>query len=118
MERFSDWLLNELKSRGMSQSDLARAAGLGSGTISNIMNGNRKVGQETLTKVADALRLPPELVFEKAGVFAPKTELSPTKRALLHIAQDLPDSDVELALALLEKRADYYKQNPQAKPSK
>lgn len=118
MESFSNWLLKELKGRNISQSDLARLAGLGSGTISNIMSGNRKVGQETLNKIAGALRLPPELVYEKAGLLPPKTELSEVKRTLMHLAESLPDSDVELAVKILEARADYYRQNPEAKPDK
>lgn len=119
MERFSDWLLKELENRDMSQSDLARAAGLGRGTISNIMTGTRNVGQETLIKIAAALRLPPEFVFEKAGILPPSSgNLSPIKRALIHVAEELPDSDIELALTLLEKRLEFYKRNPQEKPSK
>lgn len=118
MERFSIWLLNELKQRDMTQSDLARAAKLGSGTISNIMSGNRKVGQDTLRAIAHALKLPPDLVFEKAGILPPKIELSPIKRKLLHLAEGLPDSDIEIAIALLEQREDYYKKNPSVKPAK
>jgi transcriptional regulator with XRE-family HTH domain len=80
MESFSNWLLAELQSRDMSQSDLAHIAKLGSGTISNIMTGNRKVGQDTLTKIAHALKLPPDFVFEKAGIInihAPKVNPPP-----------------------------------------
>jgi len=47
MESFSDWLLKELKERDMSQSDLAHIAKLGSGTISNIMTGTRKVNMKS-----------------------------------------------------------------------
>jgi transcriptional regulator with XRE-family HTH domain len=71
MERFSDWLLSELKSRNMSQSDLAHLAGLGRGTISNIMTGTRNVGQDTLTAIARALHLPTETVFRAAGLLPP-----------------------------------------------
>lgn len=118
MESFSDWLLNELKQRKMSQSDLARLAKIGTGTISNIMSGNRKVGQDTLQAIAHALKLPPDLVFEKAGLLPPKIELSPIKRKLAHLAEGLPDSDVEIAIALLEQRSEYYKKHPSTKPAK
>ena len=118
MESFSDWLLSELKRQNMSQSDLARAAKLGRGTISNIMTGTRRVGQDTLLAIAHALHLSPEFVFEKAGVFPKKNELSPLKRQLFHVAENLPDSDIELALKVLESRADFYAKNPQARPEK
>ena len=118
MENFGPWLLEELKKRNMTQSELARLAGLGSGTISNIMNGQKKVGQDTALAIANVLRLPPDLVFEKAGILPPKPELSPIKRALLHVAEGLPDSDIEAAIAMLEKREDFYKKNPSARPNK
>ncbi len=118
MESFSNWLLKELRDRDMSQSDLAHIAKLGSGTISNIMTGNRKVGQDTLVKIAHALHLPPDFVFEKAGILPPKVELSPIKRALLHASEGLPDSDLQLALSLLEQRQEFYKKNPGVKPAK
>lgn len=117
MENFSDWLLNELKERNMSQSELARQADIGRGTISNIMSGTRNVGKDTLVAIARALKLPPDLVFEKAKVLPSKPDLSPIKRKLAHLAEDLPDSDVEIAIALLEQRQEFYKKNPQAKPA-
>lgn len=102
MESFPNWLLKELKDRDMSQSDLARLANLGSGTISNIMNGSRKVGQDTLTKIAQALRLPPELVFEKAGVLPPKTELPPKHRELMEKLKTASEADVQFVIDMLE----------------
>lgn len=118
MENFGDWLLERLKEKNMSQSELARIAGLSKGTISNLINGTKGAGQDSLRAIAIALKLPPDLVFEKAGVLPIKPELSPIKRALLHAAEGLPESDLQLALSLLEQRQEYYKKNPQAKPAK
>lgn len=118
MENFGMWLLKELEEKNMSQADLARACSITTAQISRIISGTRSAGKDTLTAIAHALRLPPDLVFEKAGVLPQKTELSPIKRALLHAAEGLPESDVKLALSLLEQRQEYYKKNPQAKPSK
>lgn len=102
MESFSDWLLNELQRQNMSQSDLARAANLGRGTISNIMSGTRNVGQDTLVKIARALRLPPELLFEKAGVLPPKTDLTPNKRELMEKLKTADDATVKMVIEILE----------------
>jgi transcriptional regulator with XRE-family HTH domain len=118
MDNFSEWLKNELESRNWKQADLVREAKLDSAVISNLINGKRKSGESTARAIAHALRLPPDLVFEKAGLLPSKPELSPAKRKLLHLADGLPDSDVEIAIALLEQREDYYKKNPQAKPIK
>lgn len=118
MENFGDWLLKQLKDRNISQSELARLAGISKGTISNLINGTRGAGQDSLSAIAHALKLPPELVFEKAGILPTKPELSPIKRALIHLTQDLPDSDLEMVIALLEQRSEYYKKHPQTKPTK
>jgi len=118
MNKFGSWLTEELKKRDMNQSDLARASNITTAQISRIISGTRGVGEQALTSIAHALRLPPDLVFEKAGILPPKTELSPIKRKLAHLAEDLPDSDVEMAIALLEQRDAYYKKHPEAKPAK
>ncbi len=117
MENFGDWLLEQLKNRDMSQSELARLAGISKGTVSNLVNGTKGIGPDSLTAIAYALKLPRDLVFEKAGILPRKPELSPIKRKLAHLAQDLPDSDVEIAITLLEQRQEFYKRNPKARPA-
>jgi transcriptional regulator with XRE-family HTH domain len=118
MEKFGSWLLNELASRNMSQSDLARACEITTAQMSRIISGERNAGKGTLTEIAHALKLPVDLVYEKAGLLPPKLELSPIKRKLAHLAEKLPDSDLEMVIALLEQRDEFYKKNPQAKPTK
>lgn len=118
MENFGNWLLEQLKSKNMSQSELARIAGISKGTISNLINGTKGTGPDSLTAIARALKLPVDLVFEKAKMLPSKTELSPIKRKLAHLAEALPDSDIEMAIALLEQRDTYYKKHPEAKPAK
>jgi transcriptional regulator with XRE-family HTH domain len=102
MERFSDWLLKELAIRKLNQSQLATVAGLGSGTISNIMNGNRKVGQNTLIKIAEALKLPPETVFEAAHIYKPTytkdDEKDPTLMEWIKIYKDASPDQREIMI--------------------
>lgn len=117
LQMFHDWLLKQLQDKGWTQADLSRSSGLTKGAISNYING-RIPDEDAIRKIAKALKLPPEFVYEKAGKLPAKIELSPVKRKLVHIAESLPDSDVETAIALLEQREAYYKKNPQAKPSK
>ena len=118
MDNFSDWLKEELKKRNWKQAELAHKSGLDSAVISNIINGKRRAGETTIPAIARALQLSPKFVFEKAGLLPTEKDLSPLKRQLLHIAEDLPDSDIELAIKVLEARADFYSKNPQAKPEK
>lgn len=86
-----------------------RESNLDSAVISNLINGKRKSGEGTARAIAHAFKLPIDLVFEKAGLLPPKIEQSPIKRKLAHLAEGLPDSDVEIAIALLEQRMEVYK---------
>jgi transcriptional regulator with XRE-family HTH domain len=119
MENFGDWLLEQLKEKNISQSELSRLAGLSKGTISNLINGTKGKGPDSLTAIAHALKLPVDLVFEKAKMLPPKPDLSPIKRKLIHVAEseELADSDVELAITLLEQRIELYKKHPKARPA-
>ncbi len=114
---FNKWLLDQLKEKDWTQADLSRASGLTSAAISKYING-RTPDEDAVRKIAKALKLPPEFVFEKAGKLPSKPELSTIKRKLAHLAESLPDSDVEIAIALLEQRSEYYRKNPSAKPAK
>lgn len=118
MDNFSVWLRKELESRNWKQADLVREANLDSAVISNLINGKRKSGEGTARAIAHALKLPVDLVFEKAGLLPTKIELSPIKRKLAHLAEALPDSDIEMVIAMLEQREEHYKKNPSAKPIK
>lgn len=104
----------------MSQSDLAHLCGVTSAQISRIISGERKPGEKTLLGIAKAFKISPEIVFEKAGILPPSSEkgLSPVVRELLQLAIGLPDSDLEMVIALLNQRDNYYKKNPKAKPEK
>jgi transcriptional regulator with XRE-family HTH domain len=70
---FADWLVRELETRGMNQADLARASGLGNGSISDVIKGRRKAGREFAESVARGLDLPVETVYQEAG-FLPKKQ--------------------------------------------
>lgn len=70
---FSDWLSHELKRRNMTQADLVRVSGLSSSQISRILSMQRPPGMKALTAIANGLRLPPELVYQKAALFKTDT---------------------------------------------
>lgn len=72
--------------RSWSQNELARRAGLSSGTISMIMNGVVAPEATTLRKIADALEIDVSPLLEKAGILEPTESLNPTA---LYIAQRL-----------------------------
>jgi transcriptional regulator with XRE-family HTH domain len=71
MDNFTPWLSQELKNRSWRPADLAHRAGLCTGTLSNIMNGNRGVGPDMCKAIAQALGEPPEKLFRLAGLLPP-----------------------------------------------
>lgn len=88
---FGEWLQGQLNERGMSQSQLAKLANLSRGTISNIINGNRGIGEDSLTSIARALRLPAEDVFRRAGILPPARDDDPIAKEAAHLISLLPD---------------------------
>jgi len=118
MEKFGSWLLTELDERDMSQSDFAHACKITTAQMSRIVSGERNAGIETLTNIAHTFKIPVDFIFEKAGLLPPNSELSVIKRTLIDLAKGLPDSDLEMVIALLKQRDNYYKKNPKAKPEK
>jgi transcriptional regulator with XRE-family HTH domain len=115
---FAEWLKSTLSDKGMKPIDLSRLANIDSGVVTRLLKAEREAKPDTLIAIAHALKLPVDFVLEKAGVLPPKIELSPARRKLLHLSEDLPDSDVDIAIALLEQRKEFYKKNPQSKPAK
>ena len=118
---FIDWLKHELNIRSWTQAEFARQTKLSPAQITRLLSGERGVGENGLKAISHALRYPPELVFEKAGLLPQKQELSPLKRALIHqIETDdiLPDGDLQMIMTFLDLRRDYYEKNPQSKPAK
>ena len=87
----------------MNQSDLARLTGLNRGTISNIVNGTKGLGHESLTVIARTLKLSPETVFRAAGIL-PKNDDSLSTRAerLVKLASTADDDSLDLAITMLE----------------
>jgi transcriptional regulator with XRE-family HTH domain len=69
---FADWLLDELKERGWSQADLARASHLSRTAISNYLSQQRSNPDEAaLRAIASAFDYPPETLFRAAGLLPP-----------------------------------------------
>ena len=76
MENIRDFLEKEMGRYGWKQADLARASNLDSAVISNIINGRRRMGEETGKAIARALQLPPEELF-RADLDAAHRRASP-----------------------------------------
>ncbi len=91
---FNDWLVEQLKEKDWSQADLAKKSNLTRATISNYVNG-RIPDKVALRKLARALKLPPETVFEKAGLLPKKTPKDALAEKILHELDQLPEGERE-----------------------
>lgn len=102
---FDEWLRDELNTRGMGVRELARASGLGSGTVSRILTGSRKPGPEFCQAIARALHLPEEEVLQRAGILtrpSPQIELF---RQLSPAQQDAILAEMRALVAANARRA-------------
>ena len=95
VDNFSTWLETEIAARNWRPADLARIAKVPQATIGNILNGNREVGVKVALAIADALDLPPDLVFRQAGLLPPQSgpERDPTFQELLEVMRNLSPED-------------------------
>jgi transcriptional regulator with XRE-family HTH domain len=103
MENFGEWLKSELEKRKISQKELADLSGITPAQISRIISGTRGAGEQALVAIARALRIPPELVFQKAGLLPiTHSELSSKKRELLANLENADDNTVQFVIDMLE----------------
>jgi|APSaa5957512622_1039677.scaffolds.fasta_scaffold64534_3 transcriptional regulator with XRE-family HTH domain len=102
MNDFSNWLNDEIHKRGWSQNQLAKKAGLSSGTISNITSGNRGIGAETCIAIAKALKLPEKIVLQKAGIIRPDPDTTPTLEELNYKLSQLPKWQQDIVLKFVD----------------
>lgn len=98
MEIFSKWILDELNRRGWPPAELARKARIDTGNLSRILSGTRKVGPDVCNSIAEALGLPPELVFRKAGLLPEFPNERRDTGLMLEMFNRLPDDEKSLIL--------------------
>lgn len=110
MEKFGQWLLDELEKREMSQSDLARRSGLSQGTISNMISSTRGVGPDSLRAIAKALRLPIEQVYRAANLLPPPPDVDEEMEQILNEFDNLSKQDQQEVLAFIHMKQNLRKQ--------
>lgn len=74
MNKFVEWLNQELNQRGWSYSDLARRAALSRSAVSTVISETQAPGLKFCVKVSKALGYPPEYVLRKAELIPPSPE--------------------------------------------
>jgi len=100
--QFADWLILEVEKRGWSYRELGRRAELSASTISKVITGASLAGKDFCTGVARALGFPPELVFRKAGLLPPTTDVPATVTQVAYLVAQLDESDQHDVIAMIE----------------
>ena len=113
---FTEWLENELITRGWTRAELARRANVSQSTLSLIWTGERTPGPDFCRAIARALNIPPETVFRKAGLLPASPDPDPEIEEALYLFAQLPTPVRKLVL--LQIRALAEAQNLQALPAK
>lgn len=81
---FPDWLLLRMQERGITQSELARRAGVSRQTISDYINRKRPYPDERiLIKISDGLNIPPEEVFRAAGLLPQLPDIDMARKEIM-----------------------------------
>jgi transcriptional regulator with XRE-family HTH domain len=109
-DEFTKWLLKELDQRDWSQAKLARLGGFSRSSLSRILNGQRKIGVDVASKIADALSLPPEVVFQKAGLLKIKEPGNEQLQELVTLYEQLSDIAQHEVLLIVRHRHDLHRQ--------
>lgn len=103
----SSRILKALDERGWSQAELARRAGVAHGTISNLINGNKGVGESTLNAIANAFHIPAVEVFRQAGLIPKVPKVSVREEQLLfmfrRMTEDQQNDVIQYSDFLLSK---------------
>lgn len=106
-DRFDEWLRDEMLRRELTQSELARKAGISQTLISQWVNGRRTPSILSAKAIADGLDVPIELVLARLGL-DPRNQIPPGLErvwGLITTTEMHPDRIASLE-ALLQSWAD------------
>lgn len=90
-DTFVEYLDEELARRNWRPADLARAAGISTGSLSQIYSGTRNPGPDIANAIAVGLGVPPDVVFRKAGLLPeqPGPERDPAFQEVWEIMRNM-----------------------------
>lgn len=89
MTSFSDWLNAQLAERNMSAAELARAMNKDQGVVSRMLRGERSPSPATIQSIANALRLPLDIVLRASLNMTPNPKVDPDDERANHLIQSL-----------------------------
>jgi transcriptional regulator with XRE-family HTH domain len=99
MINFSKWLEKVLEMQGWTRADLARRAHISPSSLSMIVSGQRNPGEELCSSIARALNIPPEIVFEEAGLLQYSPPAPKQANLILWIENEIQKRDLTIEQA-------------------
>lgn len=97
MKTIAEWLTQEITKAGITQADLARKSGVSTAQIARAVNGTRGLSENSITAIAEALKIPPEQAFRDVGFLPPVPERTEQTDRLLYLFNQLdPDKKQDL----------------------
>ena len=118
MTDFPEWLNEQLNIRGWSQAELARRAGVSRTSISDVLAYKHKAGYELCKAIAKALRVPPEIVFRRAGLLPERVEKTEIEERILVKIRKLPPDEQQRLLRYLDFLIDEHEKEKQPRSTK
>jgi len=101
MDKLSDYLAKELKSRGWSMRELSRRSGISHAQVSNVVNEGSNAGYEFCIAVAKALNMDPGTLLNMAGFTDAIPGPVPDEREIVRLFRRLSSQMRNLALTTL-----------------
>lgn len=115
MTSFGEWIVQTCEGRGWNTAELARRAGMNQSVLSRIINGGRNPGERTCTAIANALGIPAEEVFRRAGLLRSSNDDSVEVARIVHGISQLPPEDVQFIEQWIRLRVEWRAQSKKGK---
>ncbi len=80
-----------MKKRSWSQADLARKSGLDTSLVSNILSSRKNIGVTSANAIAKAFKIPPEIIFRKAGLLPEVFDSSERVEEIIYLYNLMPE---------------------------
>jgi transcriptional regulator with XRE-family HTH domain len=97
---FINWLDEQLKQRGWTDSQLSKKAGISHSVISKARKGERPIGWDACVAISNALKLSPVIVLRHANLLPPEPDVDLELDELAYLYQQLPEEDRKRILSI------------------
>ncbi len=118
--KFTEWLTLEMEKKNWNKADLARHINFTESAISLLFNGKRQPGIKMCQVIAEALELPPDLVFRQAGILPAledePPELAEMKYWFLQMTADEREEHLAMGRFRVQQRNKRQKKKPTTQP--